>query len=105
MPISPWPKQDIARIESMLTVAGGKIVYAAGEYEGLAAPLPALAPESSPVARFGGFQSTACAKAHAVFDAAQDSGLQRGWRQRRAELGPSGDVPDLTAIDPLTGCF
>jgi hypothetical protein len=89
----------------MLTVAGGTIVYAAGEYEGVAAPSPAPAPESSPVARFGGFQSSGVRQARAVSDAAQDSALQRAWRERRGELSPSGDVPDLTAIDPQTGCF
>jgi hypothetical protein len=53
-------EQDISRIESMLTVVGGK----------------------------------SCTRA-----------LQRVWRARRGELSPSGDVPDLTAIDPQTGCL
>ena len=51
-------EQDISRIESMLTVVGGKIVYAGA--------------------------------------AARLAGTPR-------ELSPSGDVPDLTAIDPQTG--
>jgi hypothetical protein len=62
-------------------------------------------PESSPVARFGGFQSSGVGQAHAVSYAAQDSALQRAWRERRGELSPSGDVPDLAAVDPQTGCF
>jgi len=57
------------------------------------------------VARFGGFQSSGVRRAHAVSDAARDSALQRAWRERRGEMGSSGDVPDLTAIDPQTGCF
>jgi Amidohydrolase family len=65
--------QDISRVESMFTVAGGTIVSAAGEYEGLAAPLPAPAPKSSPVARSGGFQSSGVRQAHTVSDAARDS--------------------------------
>ncbi|MGW3450082.1 hypothetical protein, partial [Streptomyces sp. NPDC001076] len=32
------PEPEIAHIESLLTVTGGRIVYAAGEYEGLAHP-------------------------------------------------------------------
>jgi hypothetical protein len=57
------------------------------------------------VARFGGFQSSGVRQAHAVSDAARDSALQRAWRERRGELSPSGDVPDLTAIDLQAGCF
>ena len=35
---------DISRIESVLTVVGGKIVWSSAEFEGLAAPLPDPAP-------------------------------------------------------------
>jgi hypothetical protein len=42
--------EDIVRVESLLTVTGGKIGYAAGEYEGLKAPLLAVSPGRSPVA-------------------------------------------------------
>lgn len=34
------PEPDIAHIESLLTVTGGRIVYAAAEYEGLDEELP-----------------------------------------------------------------
>ena len=52
------PEAEIAHIESLLTVVGGRIVYAAGEYEGLDEPMPAVTPEWSPVAHFGGYQAT-----------------------------------------------
>src|SRR5207244_7554327 len=47
---------DISRIESVLTVVGGKIVWLSAEFEGLAAPLPAPAPARSPVTEFDGFR-------------------------------------------------
>jgi hypothetical protein len=50
---------DISRIESVLTVVGGKIVWSSAEFEGLAAPLPAPAPARSPVTEFDGFRKPA----------------------------------------------
>lgn len=50
------PERDIRTIESVLTVTGGDVVYGAGEFSGLAPGLPAVSPEWSPVARFGGYQ-------------------------------------------------
>lgn len=47
---------DISRIESLLTIVGGKIVWSAGEFEGIAAPLPDPSPAWSPVTEFGGFR-------------------------------------------------
>ncbi len=49
------PEEEIRRIESVLTVVGGQIVYAAGPYAGLAPALPPPSPDWSPVARFGGY--------------------------------------------------
>lgn len=99
---------DIARIESLLTVTGGKIGYAAGEYEGLDAPLPAISPTWSPVARFGGYQGLAggVRQGQALTDAAAESAEQWRWRQRRGPGGGAG-VPDLRRYpsDPLLGCF
>src|SRR4051812_4364638 len=49
---------DIPHIESLLTIVGGRIVYATAEYEGLDEELPAITPAWSPVARYGGYQAT-----------------------------------------------
>jgi hypothetical protein len=47
----------LADIESVLTVVGGDVVYAAEPFAGLApAPLPEPLPRWSPVAAFGGYQ-------------------------------------------------
>lgn len=80
---------DIPHIESLLTVVDGRVVYAAGEYEGLDEQLPAVTPEWSPVAHFGGYHATAApskggaAQARLIAEAAADSELQRQWREAR----------------------
>ncbi|GHF71270.1 amidohydrolase [Kitasatospora xanthocidica] len=52
------PEPDIPAIESLLTVVGGRIVHAAAEYEGMDEELPAVSPDWSPVAHFGGYQAS-----------------------------------------------
>ena len=48
-------EEEIKAIESVLTIVGGKIVHAAGDFASLApSPLPVL-PEWSPVASYGGY--------------------------------------------------
>ena len=46
-------EDDIKSLESVLTIVGGKPVYAAEEFAELAPPLPPVLPEWSPVAAFG----------------------------------------------------
>jgi predicted amidohydrolase YtcJ len=49
------PDDAISRIESVLTVTGGAVVYAARPFDELAPdPLPPVSPAWSPVAVFGG---------------------------------------------------
>jgi hypothetical protein len=51
------PDEQIRTIESLLTVTGGRVVYAAGPFDRLAPePLPAPSPAWSPVAAYGGYQ-------------------------------------------------
>jgi hypothetical protein len=49
------PEAEIRAVESVLTVTGGRVGFAAAEHAGLMAPLPPLQPDWSPVNRFGGF--------------------------------------------------
>lgn len=53
------PEDEIQDIESMLTLLGGKPVHGAGDYAGLAPPLPPAMPDWSPVRSFGGYQKRA----------------------------------------------
>ncbi|MGW6060950.1 amidohydrolase [Streptomyces sp. NPDC055189] len=98
------PDAEIARIEALLTVVGGRIVYAAGEYEGVDELLPPVTPEWSPVAHFGGYQATpvpgrsGVRQAELLGEAVAESELHRQWRARRG-LVPETDSP---VFDP---CF
>ncbi|MGW1030517.1 amidohydrolase [Streptomyces sp. NPDC002577] len=98
------PEADIAHIESLLTVVGGRIVYATAEYEGLDEELPPLSPEWSPVAHFGGYQATprrglsGARQAELLGQAVAESEQHRQWRTRRG-LAPE---TESTVFDP---CF
>ena len=48
------PEAEIQTIESVLTIVGGEVVYAAQDFAKLAPPLPPVSPAWSPVARYGG---------------------------------------------------
>jgi predicted amidohydrolase YtcJ len=54
------PDEQITAIESVLTVTGGDVVYAAAPFDALSpGPLPPVSPAWSPVAVFGGYQRRA----------------------------------------------
>src|SRR5579862_2856991 len=57
------PDEEIKNLESVLTIVGGKAVYAAEEFAELAPPLPPVLPEWSPVAAYGGYSKPATAPA------------------------------------------
>ncbi|MFF3783896.1 amidohydrolase [Streptomyces sp. NPDC001933] len=98
------PEPDIAHIESLLTVVGGRIVHAAAEYEGLDEQLPPVSPEWSPVAHFGGYQSrpgpgaSGARQAELLGLAVAESEQHRQWRARRGLAPDTGS----TVFDP---CF
>jgi len=49
------PDDRMQHLESVMTILGGKIVYAGGEFSALDPPMPPILPEWSPVAQFGGY--------------------------------------------------
>jgi predicted amidohydrolase YtcJ len=51
------PEEGIKRLVSVLTLVGGKAVYGAEEFAGMAPPLPPVLPDWSPVAAYGGYAS------------------------------------------------
>jgi len=53
------PEEEIKGIESVLTLVGGKVVHAAGEFKRLAPPLLPVAPDWSPVSSYGGYYQDA----------------------------------------------
>ncbi|MFF0479210.1 amidohydrolase [Streptomyces sp. NPDC004284] len=94
------PEDVIPDIESVLTVVGGRIVYASAEYEGLDEAVPPVDPEWSPVAHFGGYQSGqgGARQAALMAEAVAESEHHRRWRVARGSL-PETPPPFL---DP---CF
>lgn len=59
------PDEEIKQLESVLTIVGGKPVYAAEEFETLAPAAPPVLPDWSPVAQFGGYAKPAPSPVHA----------------------------------------
>ena len=49
------PEEEIKHLESVLTVVGGKIVYATAEFSKLAPPALPVSPSWSPVKEYGGY--------------------------------------------------
>jgi predicted amidohydrolase YtcJ len=49
------PEEDIRDLESVLTITGGKVVYAADEFETIAPPPLPVSPDWSPVKEYGGY--------------------------------------------------
>ncbi|MGH8653437.1 MAG: amidohydrolase [Gammaproteobacteria bacterium] len=49
------PEEEIKRIESVLTVVGGDVVYGISDFASLASPLPPTSPAWSPVSTYGGY--------------------------------------------------
>jgi predicted amidohydrolase YtcJ len=49
------PEEEIKQLESVLTIVGGRPVYAAEEFSSLAPPPPPVLPEWSPVRTYGGY--------------------------------------------------
>ena len=54
--------EQIKSIESVLTMVGGKVVYAAEEFASLSPPALPVSPDWSPVANFGGYAKAATAR-------------------------------------------
>ncbi|MFE7094409.1 amidohydrolase [Streptomyces erythrochromogenes] len=95
------PDAAVPDIESVLTVVGGRIVHAEAEYAGLEEALPPVAPQWSPVARFGGYAGGGARQAEAMAEAVAESERHRRWRAARGGAAvPGPAAPDL--VDP---CF
>jgi predicted amidohydrolase YtcJ len=52
------PEEEIKGLESVLTIVGGKVVYASAEFSKLAPAALPVSPDWSPVKRYGGYHQT-----------------------------------------------
>jgi amidohydrolase family protein len=57
------PEEQIKQLESVLTITGGKVVYAAKEFSKLAPPPLPVSPDWSPVKHYGGYSRSAASQA------------------------------------------
>ena len=88
------PENEISRLESVLTIVGGKVVYAKAEFAKLAPPDLPVSPAWSPVAKYGGYaQASTSAFGASQFTAnehAAASHVQSGKRGHLKVLGELG---------------
>jgi len=81
------PEEEIKRLESVLTIVGGKVVYATEEFSRLAPPALPVSPSWSPVNEYGGYakpvnqargasHSTACSHVESSADGRTRSHLE-----------------------------
>jgi predicted amidohydrolase YtcJ len=56
-------EEQIKQLESVLTIVGGKVVYAARDFSRLAPPPLAVSPDWSPIKHYGGYNRPAAAQA------------------------------------------
>ncbi|MGP3690654.1 amidohydrolase [Streptomyces sp. IBSNAI002] len=100
------PEPAIAHIESLLTIVGGRIVYATGEYEGMDEELPPVSPAWSPVARFGGYRSAGSRglggvrQAELIGEAVAESGEHLRWRAGQGLAPLPRDAYGVGFFDP-----
>jgi predicted amidohydrolase YtcJ len=104
------PDEEIKNITSVLTVVGGKIVYAADEFAAHDAPIPPASPDWAPVRYYGGYyqqgrgQEAAACVVHgcATHHATGSDGLLSRW------LGLDGRKTRMEFDNPWAlgcGCF
>ncbi|HXI89266.1 MAG TPA: amidohydrolase, partial [Blastocatellia bacterium] len=68
------PDEEIKRLESVLTMVGGKVVYAAEEFSKLAPPPLPVSPDWSPVKYYGGYQQPQSVTINTTDRAARSAG-------------------------------
>jgi len=85
------PDEEIKRLESVLTMVDGKVVYAAGEFSNLAPPPLPISPDWSPVKYYGGYQQPQSATIdttdRAARSAVEPSALHKAHRWVFGEAG------------------
>jgi len=79
------PAETIQRIESVLTIVGGNVVYATDEFAGLAPPVLPVSPSWAPYAAFGGYHRAGGA-------GTVSAGSRPALHRHRHDHGPFSDL-------------
>ena len=85
------PQEEIKQLESVLTIIGGKIVYATEEFSKLAPPALPVSPSWSPVKEYGGYANTS-KKAVGVSHSHALSAVRNGSSTRSHHISVLGDL-------------
>ncbi len=84
------PDEEIKRLESVLTIVGGRVVHGAGGFASLAPSLPPVSPSWSPVRTYGGYHVARTAPSFVHRCASKLAGLLPGARPTIADGGLFG---------------
>jgi predicted amidohydrolase YtcJ len=95
-------EDEISLITSDLTLVGGKIVHAAGDFRELNPPLPLAMPDWSPVRSYGGYGAWASPNAVASVAACSSAGCRVHDSASRRTIAPP--VDDFRAFWGALGC-
>jgi predicted amidohydrolase YtcJ len=100
------PEDEIQDIESVLTLLGGKVMHASGDFADLAPELPPAMPDWSPVRTFGGYQSRADAGAakYAFVGCGCSSACNVHGHNHARALGAPAPASDEGAFWGALGC-
>src|SRR5262245_4390319 len=85
------PDEEIKRLESVLTMVGGKVVYASGEFSKLAPPPLPVSPDWSPVNKYGGYANASKEGVGASHSRAL-SAVRPKWSTRNNHVSVLGDL-------------
>lgn len=83
------PDEEIKQLESLLTIVGGEVVFAADEYSELAPPPLPVSPDWSPVAHYGGYAES-LGPAVAAYQSSTSTPVRKQHSVDRQILGKSG---------------
>jgi hypothetical protein len=84
------PEEEIKNLESLLTMVGGKVVYAAGEFSRMApAELP-VSPDWSPVKQYGGYAPAGSMTGATLCEAMPSHHCEHSGARHRWVLGERG---------------
>jgi predicted amidohydrolase YtcJ len=75
------PEEEIRQLESVLTIVGGKIVYATDEFSKLAPPALPVSPNWSPIKEYGGYAK----RTNQVLGASHSASCSHATRQADGE--------------------
>lgn len=86
------PDQDIKRLESHLTIVGGRVVYAKGEFAKLAPPELPVSPDWSPVTKYRGYAKSSSQALGASHSASSAHVPSHAKGEKRGHVPVLGDL-------------